>query len=177
LDYRLHCPYTPSAQLSAGVSPLRNYITAFQLNCHCCFPRCGSVIGLVNVVTHVRIQVLTAARVKMTAFWDTAPCSLVEVDRRFRRAYCLEHQVDECITLITEAVRTSKMSVYFKDNTKRCISESWHLQGNTCSYSFYDGKFIQQLNLVSRVASFNATNFFYGEAHFWRIWKFKFKFV
>jgi hypothetical protein len=28
---------------------------------------------------------------KMTAFWDNAPCSLVEVDRRFRDAYCL-HQ-------------------------------------------------------------------------------------
>jgi hypothetical protein len=28
---------------------------------------------------------------KMTALWDTAPCSLVEVDRRFRDAYCLHH--------------------------------------------------------------------------------------
>jgi hypothetical protein len=28
----------------------------------------------------------------MTAFWDIAPCSLVEVDRRFRSAYCLHHQ-------------------------------------------------------------------------------------
>jgi hypothetical protein len=30
----------------------------------------------------------------MTAFWDTAPCSLVETDRRFRSAYCLLHQGD-----------------------------------------------------------------------------------
>jgi hypothetical protein len=26
---------------------------------------------------------------KFTALWDIAPCSLVEVDRRFRGAYCL----------------------------------------------------------------------------------------
>jgi hypothetical protein len=29
---------------------------------------------------------------KMTAFWDVAPCSLVEVDRRFRCTYCLHHR-------------------------------------------------------------------------------------
>jgi hypothetical protein len=28
----------------------------------------------------------------MTVFWDNAPYSLVEVDRRFRGAYCLHHQ-------------------------------------------------------------------------------------
>jgi hypothetical protein len=26
--------------------------------------------------------------------WDVAPCSLVEIDRRFRGAYCLHHQGD-----------------------------------------------------------------------------------
>jgi hypothetical protein len=29
---------------------------------------------------------------KMTVFWDVAPCSLVEIERRFRGAYCLLHQ-------------------------------------------------------------------------------------
>jgi hypothetical protein len=29
---------------------------------------------------------------KMTGVWDIAPCSLVEVDRRFRGAYCLHHR-------------------------------------------------------------------------------------
>jgi hypothetical protein len=38
----------------------------------------------------VRFQVLTAASTKITAFWDTEPCSPVEVDRRFRDAYCLQ---------------------------------------------------------------------------------------
>jgi hypothetical protein len=30
----------------------------------------------------------------MTAFWNIALCSLVEVDRRFKGAYCLHHQDD-----------------------------------------------------------------------------------
>jgi hypothetical protein len=29
---------------------------------------------------------------KFRAFWDVAPCSHVEVDRRFRGAYCFYHQ-------------------------------------------------------------------------------------
>jgi hypothetical protein len=32
----------------------------------------------------VRFEVLTAARIKMAVFWVVAPCSLVEVYRRFR---------------------------------------------------------------------------------------------
>jgi hypothetical protein len=41
---------------------------------------------------YVRFQVLTAASMKIGALWDIAPCSLVGVDRRFRGAYCLNHQ-------------------------------------------------------------------------------------
>jgi hypothetical protein len=40
----------------------------------------------------VRFQVFVAASMKVTFFWDIAPCSLVEVDRRFRGAYCLHKQ-------------------------------------------------------------------------------------
>jgi hypothetical protein len=39
----------------------------------------------------VRFHVHTAASMKMTAVWDIASCSLVEVGRRFRGANCL-HQ-------------------------------------------------------------------------------------
>jgi hypothetical protein len=31
---------------------------------------------------------------KMTAFWIVAPCSFVEIYRRFRGDYCLHHQGD-----------------------------------------------------------------------------------
>jgi hypothetical protein len=43
----------------------------------------------------VRLQVLTASIMKMTVFWDVAPCCLVKVYRRFRGAYCLHHQGDD----------------------------------------------------------------------------------
>jgi len=39
-------------------------------------------------------QFLTAASMKITAFWDIAPCGLVVVERRFRDAYCLRHLGD-----------------------------------------------------------------------------------
>jgi hypothetical protein len=40
----------------------------------------------------LRFHVYTTASMKMTGLWDMAPCSLVEEDRRFRRANCLHHQ-------------------------------------------------------------------------------------
>jgi hypothetical protein len=41
------------------------------------------------------IQLVTAASMNMAAFWDTPPCGLVYVDRRFRGAYCIYHQGDQ----------------------------------------------------------------------------------
>jgi hypothetical protein len=32
---------------------------------------------------------------KITTFWDIEPCNIVEADRRFRGAYCLDHQDDK----------------------------------------------------------------------------------
>jgi hypothetical protein len=65
---------------------------------------------------------------KTTAFWDIAPCILVEIDRRFRGAYCLHHQGDESsYCLMMGAVRISETSVYFNETTWRCIPESCNL--------------------------------------------------
>jgi hypothetical protein len=47
-----------------------------------------------NVFILVRFDVLTVAIMKLTVFWDIAQCSLVEVDRHFRGAYCLNHPRD-----------------------------------------------------------------------------------
>jgi hypothetical protein len=70
----------------------------------------------------MRFQVLTAASMKMEAFWDIAPCSLVGVDPRFRDAYCLRHHPDK------EAVRTSETSVCSKETTWCYIPEGFHFQ-------------------------------------------------
>jgi hypothetical protein len=66
------------------------------------------------------VSVLTAKSVKITVVWDIAPCSL-EVDRRFRGAYCL-HQGDEksagstdLFIALMETARISETSVYFKE--------------------------------------------------------------
>jgi hypothetical protein len=46
-------------------------------------------------VNLVIFQVLTATNMKMAVLWDVAPCSLVEVHRRFRGACCLRHHGDQ----------------------------------------------------------------------------------
>jgi hypothetical protein len=57
----------------------------------------------------------------MIFLWNTQPCSLVEVDRRFRGA-CAS------IALIMEAVRISETSIYFNETTRRFIPEGCHRQ-------------------------------------------------
>jgi hypothetical protein len=49
---------------------------------------------ITNVIMYVRFHVLTAVSTKIVAFWDIAPWSLVEIDRRFRGEYCLHHRGD-----------------------------------------------------------------------------------
>jgi hypothetical protein len=44
------------------------------LVCYAMFPVCGFIFLLI-----VRFKVLTAAIMKIVAFWDIPPCSLVEV--------------------------------------------------------------------------------------------------
>jgi hypothetical protein len=48
----------------------------------------------------VRFHVLTAASMKLTAFWNIAACTLVEVWRHFAGAYCLHHHVRLCLSTI-----------------------------------------------------------------------------
>jgi hypothetical protein len=54
---------------------------------------------------------------EIKAFWDNAPCSLVEVDRRFRCS----------VDLIMEAIHTPEMSVCY-ETTRHNIPEGFILQ-------------------------------------------------
>jgi hypothetical protein len=54
-----------------------------------------------------------AASMKMTAFWDIALCSLVEVDQLFRGAYCLHHQADDTGTDFALSPLVFPLSVSF----------------------------------------------------------------
>jgi hypothetical protein len=66
----------------------------------------------------VRLEVLTAARMKMTVFWNVALCSLVEVYRLLRGA------------LKMETASTYETSINFYQTTLRNIPEDGHLQRN-----------------------------------------------
>jgi hypothetical protein len=59
---------------------------------------------------------------KITAFWDMAPCRLEEVDEYFRGAYCLHYQG----ALMMEAALPSETSI-FNETTRRHILEGNHL--------------------------------------------------
>jgi hypothetical protein len=77
----------------------------------------------------MRFQVLTVTSMKMTVFWDVAPCSLVETDWMFQR--CLLPPLSRWwgwwLTPMMEAVSTSEMSVNFHQITWRSITEDSHL--------------------------------------------------
>jgi hypothetical protein len=63
---------------------------------------------------------IQASIIKMTVFWDAAPCSLLEVYRRFRGACC-------AIALMMETANTSETPVSFYQATRRNILEDSHL--------------------------------------------------
>jgi hypothetical protein len=75
---------------------------ASLLNFHTYFPSSSTMcpaIG-VSIINHkhvVRSQVLTMASIKMAAFWVVAPCTFIEVYRRFRGLRCLHHQVENSV--------------------------------------------------------------------------------
>jgi hypothetical protein len=72
-------------------------------------------------------QILTAVSMKMTAFWDIAPCS-VEIDRR------LEVRTASIIGAMTEAVCISEKLVNFNRTIRRYIPLGWHLQFPCCLF-------------------------------------------
>jgi hypothetical protein len=55
---------------------------------------CVFFVRRMNTCSHVGFEVLTAVSTKMAVFWVVAPCSLVEVYKRFRGPCCLHHQGD-----------------------------------------------------------------------------------
>jgi hypothetical protein len=84
--------------------------------------RCWDKRQKVHRIKYVRFQVLTAASMKMAAFWDVAPCSLVKVYRRFGGACCFLCQD------FLPVVSTFETPVNFYRNSRRNIPEGSHLQ-------------------------------------------------
>jgi hypothetical protein len=55
----------------------------------------NTICGIKNNVIMVPFQFITATITKIVVFWDVAPCSLVQIDGRFRGIYYLRDQGDE----------------------------------------------------------------------------------
>jgi hypothetical protein len=54
---------------------------------------------------------------KMTALWDTAPSSFIEVNRRFRGAYCLHNRGDDHLLQCGPTFCDSRANLYNAANT------------------------------------------------------------
>jgi hypothetical protein len=114
-----------------GYEPLGSGATQSVDKYNCC----STDMSLYNVVRNnvILCRLETSQNtLKTRAFWDIAQCSLAEVDRRFRRAYCLHHQGD----------RSSETSVSFYQ-TARCNNSkdgifildavrTWDLSSHLC---------------------------------------------
>jgi hypothetical protein len=74
-------------------------------------------------------EVLAAVSTKIAVVWVVAPCSLVDVYRRFRGICCL-HQ----IALMMEAARTSETFINFYQTTRRYNPEDSGLRWNDDYY-------------------------------------------
>jgi hypothetical protein len=68
----------------------------------------------------VRFQILTAASMKTTDFRDFAPRSLVEVYRRFRGVYWLNHQGDEWLFILSNLVIFANVYFTYKQSNNQC---------------------------------------------------------
>jgi hypothetical protein len=64
-------------------------------------------ILLLTVIVPLRFYVLTGASMKVSVFWDVAPCILV-VYQRFRGVCCLHHQGDRPVRTVTR-LQTRRM--------------------------------------------------------------------
>jgi hypothetical protein len=71
---------------------------------------------------------------KTTVFCDIAPCSLVDVERRFRGTYYLHHQVDKCLHWEPYEIQKYRIQRYWllKQVIHEITSGHWGLNRAAC---------------------------------------------
>jgi hypothetical protein len=89
-----------------------------------------------NLSPFVRFQVLKATNMKIIASWHIVPCSLVEVYRLFRGAYCLYHRPDDGGNTYLWK------SVGFNESTWHYIPEENYRIVSLCSKYYYTEHYI-----------------------------------
>jgi hypothetical protein len=83
-------------------------------------------------MTVAQLQIVSNFRtttLKMAGSLVAAPCSLVEVYRRFQGACCLHHQGDE---MVMEAARAYEMSINFYQTTRSNNPKDSHIHTFRC---------------------------------------------
>jgi hypothetical protein len=67
-----------------------------MLNDDLCDVRAQAVMAYFNMASRLleKLSKETKSIKITTVFWNVASCSLVEINRRFRGAYCLRHRPD-----------------------------------------------------------------------------------
>jgi hypothetical protein len=88
-----------------------------------------------HLLDAVGFEVLTAMSTKIAVFWVVAPCSLVEVYRRFRGPCCLHHQGDWSPSTRLHGARTQKTAIYLLDAFP---IQNGLKQGNSLSLSLFN---------------------------------------
>jgi hypothetical protein len=89
-----HWLLTTVASVCAQASPVGFVVDKWHWDRF--FSQFSPVIIILSSLYIVRFQSLIVASMKMTSFWDIAPCSLVEVHQHFRGAYFFSHQGSNC---------------------------------------------------------------------------------
>jgi hypothetical protein len=115
----------------------------------------------------------------MKVFWNVAPCSSVEIKRRFIGAFCLHHNYHIIIALMMEAVSTSETSINFYGITRRNIPEDSHLQKPSLSQAGGERLYIDQCVIIELfefsledfypVRAIRSKSIHSGDSYQWRI--------
>jgi hypothetical protein len=98
------------------------------------------------VITEVGFEVLTVVSTKTAVFWVVAPCSLVEVYRRFRGPCCLHNQVFWVVA------PCSLLEVYRRYRGPCCLHHQLMMEATRISetlVNFYQK--IEDSNLITEV--------------------------
>jgi hypothetical protein len=69
---------------------------------------------------------------RILVFWVIAPCSLVNIYRRFEEASFLHIHKEYCLVLKNETLRFSEVTVTFHESTLCNLLEVWNLHRHRC---------------------------------------------
>jgi hypothetical protein len=98
----------------------------------------------------MRFQVLAAARMNMTPFWDISPWSLVESDRRFSGGYCLRHQSEYYFYFLWNSAFRCRRRTQIEGVWEKCTGKNKYLD-------------LRESNKVERTVNVGLYNLYFAQ--------------